>query len=35
VTGEGGNVQPTTEELKRKKRFVEDNARFPRKLMIA
>ena len=30
-----GNVQPTADELKRKKTFLEDNAQFPRKVMIA
>jgi hypothetical protein len=31
----GGSEQPTTTELKRKKTFLEDNAQFPRKVMIA
>jgi DMSO/TMAO reductase YedYZ molybdopterin-dependent catalytic subunit len=30
-----GNVQPTGAELSRKKTFLEDNAQFPRKIMIA
>jgi DMSO/TMAO reductase YedYZ molybdopterin-dependent catalytic subunit len=30
-----GNVQPTAADLKRKKTFLEDNAQFPRKVMIA
>jgi DMSO/TMAO reductase YedYZ molybdopterin-dependent catalytic subunit len=30
-----GRVQPTAAELKRKKTFLEDNAQFPRKIMIA
>jgi len=34
VTDEDGNVQPTLEELKRKKTFLEDNAQFPRKVKI-
>ena len=35
VTDEAGNVQPTAEELKRKKTFLQDNAQFPRKVMVA
>jgi DMSO/TMAO reductase YedYZ molybdopterin-dependent catalytic subunit len=35
VTDEEGNVQPTAEELKRKKTFLEDNGQFPRKVRIA
>jgi hypothetical protein len=35
VTDETGNVQPTEEELKRKKTFLEDNGQFPRKITIA
>ena len=34
VTDEEGNVQPTVEELSRKKTFLEDNSQFPRKLTI-
>lgn len=34
ATDEEGNVQPTLEELKRKKTFLEDNAQFPRKVKI-
>lgn len=34
VTDEEGNVQPTAEDLKRKKTFLEDNAQFPRKVRI-
>ena len=34
VTDEDGNVQPTAEELKRKKTFLEDNSQFPRKVRI-
>jgi DMSO/TMAO reductase YedYZ molybdopterin-dependent catalytic subunit len=34
VTDEDGNVQPTAEELKRKKTFLEDNGQFPRKITI-
>lgn len=30
-----GNVQPTLEELKRKKTFLEDNSQYPRKVMIS
>jgi hypothetical protein len=30
-----GNVQPVAADLKRKKTFLEDNAQFPRKVMIA
>ena len=35
VTDANGVVQPTAEELKRKKTFLQDNAQFPRKVMIA
>ena len=35
VTDVEGNVQPTVDELKRKKIFLEDNAQFPRKVKIA
>jgi len=35
VTDAEGAVQPTAAELKRKKTFLEDNAQFPRKVMIA
>jgi len=35
VTDEDGNVQPTAEELKRKKTFLEDNSQFPRRIRIA
>jgi DMSO/TMAO reductase YedYZ molybdopterin-dependent catalytic subunit len=34
VTDGEGRVQPTLEELKRKKTFLEDNSQFPRKVMI-
>jgi DMSO/TMAO reductase YedYZ molybdopterin-dependent catalytic subunit len=34
VTDAEGNVQPTAEELKRKKTFLEDNSQFPRKITI-
>lgn len=34
VTDAEGTVQPTAEELKRKKTFLQDNAQFPRKVMI-
>lgn len=34
VTDEAGNVQPTADELKRKKTFLEDNSQFPRKITI-
>jgi DMSO/TMAO reductase YedYZ molybdopterin-dependent catalytic subunit len=34
VTDAEGRVQPTLEELKRKKTFLEDNSQFPRKVMI-
>jgi len=34
VTDVEGNVQPTAEELKRKKTFLQDNSQFPRKVMI-
>lgn len=35
VTDIDGNVQPTADELKRKKTFLQDNAQFPRKVMIS
>ena len=35
VTDAEGNVQPTADELKRKKTFLEDNSQFPRKITIA
>ena len=35
ATDAEGNVQPMAAELKRKKTFLEDNAQFPRKVMIA
>src|SRR5262249_20623073 len=35
ATDADGNVQPTTEELKRKKTFLQDNAQFPRTVSIA
>jgi DMSO/TMAO reductase YedYZ molybdopterin-dependent catalytic subunit len=35
VTDAEGTVQPTAEELKRKKTFLQDNSQFPRKVMIA
>lgn len=35
VTDADGNVQPTADELKRKKTFLEDNAQFPRKITIS
>lgn len=35
VTDVDGMVQPTAAELKRKKTFLQDNAQFPRKVMIA
>jgi DMSO/TMAO reductase YedYZ molybdopterin-dependent catalytic subunit len=35
VTDTEGAVQPTLEELKRKKTFLQDNSQFPRKVMIA
>ncbi len=34
VTDAEGNVQPSAEELKRKKTFLEDNGQFPRKITI-
>lgn len=34
VTDVEGTVQPTADELKRKKTFLQDNAQFPRKVMI-
>lgn len=34
VTDEEGTVQPTAEDLKRKKTFLEDNGQFPRKVRI-
>jgi DMSO/TMAO reductase YedYZ molybdopterin-dependent catalytic subunit len=35
VTDADNNVQPTADELKRKKTFLEDNAQFPRKITIS
>ncbi len=35
ATDAEGNVQPTADELKRKKTFLEDNAQFPRKITIS
>lgn len=35
VTDAEGMVQPTAEELKRKKTFLQDNSQYPRKVMIA
>lgn len=35
VTDADGNVQPTADELKRKKTFLEDNSQFPRKISIS
>jgi DMSO/TMAO reductase YedYZ molybdopterin-dependent catalytic subunit len=35
VTDANGAVQPTTADLSRKKTFLQDNAQFPRKVMIA
>ncbi|MGD1069775.1 MAG: molybdopterin-dependent oxidoreductase [Bryobacteraceae bacterium] len=35
VTDSNGSVQPTAEDLKTKKTFLEDNAQFPRKVTIA
>ena len=35
VTDAEGNVQPTADELKRKKTFLEDNAQMPRKITIS
>jgi DMSO/TMAO reductase YedYZ molybdopterin-dependent catalytic subunit len=35
VTDGEGNVQPTADELKRKKTFLEDNSQFPRKITIS
>jgi DMSO/TMAO reductase YedYZ molybdopterin-dependent catalytic subunit len=35
ATDAEGRVQPTLEELKRKKTFLEDNSQFPRKVMIS
>jgi hypothetical protein len=35
VTDAEGRVQPTLEELKRKKTFLEDNSQFPRKVMVS
>ena len=35
VTDVDGAVQPTAEELKRKKTFLQDNSQFPRKVMIS
>jgi DMSO/TMAO reductase YedYZ molybdopterin-dependent catalytic subunit len=34
VTDAEGNVQPTADELKRKKTFLEDNSQFPRKITL-
>jgi hypothetical protein len=34
VTDAEGMVQPTEDELKRKKTFLQDNGQFPRKIMI-
>jgi hypothetical protein len=35
ATDSEGNVQPSAAELTRKKTFLEDNAQFPRKVMIS
>jgi len=35
VTDASGNVQPSADDLKRKKTFLEDNGQFPRKVMIS
>ena len=35
VTDADGQVQPTAADLKRKKTFLQDNAQFPRKVMIS
>ena len=35
VTDAEGKVQPTADELKRKKTFLEDNSQFPRKITIS
>lgn len=35
VTDADGQVQPTADDLKRKKTFLQDNAQFPRKVMIS
>ncbi len=35
VTDVEGRVQPTADELKRKKTFLEDNSQFPRKITIS
>jgi DMSO/TMAO reductase YedYZ molybdopterin-dependent catalytic subunit len=35
VTDTDGNTQPTADELKRKKTFLEDNSQFPRKITIS
>ncbi|HKD04807.1 MAG TPA: molybdopterin-dependent oxidoreductase [Bryobacteraceae bacterium] len=35
ATDAEGNVQPTADELKRKKTFLEDNSQFPRKIIIS
>ena len=35
ATDANGVVQPTVEELARKKTFLEDNSQFPRKVRIA
>jgi hypothetical protein len=34
VTDADGTTQPTAAELKRKKTFLQDNAQFPRKVMV-
>jgi hypothetical protein len=35
ATDAEGNVQPTADELKRKKTFLEDNSQFPRKVTVS
>ena len=35
ATDVDGNVQPTRADLSRKKTFLEDNAQFPRKIVLA
>jgi hypothetical protein len=35
ATDAESNVQPTADELRRKKTFLEDNAQFPRKITIS
>jgi DMSO/TMAO reductase YedYZ molybdopterin-dependent catalytic subunit len=35
VTDADGNVQPTLQELKRKKTFLQDNSQYPRRVMIS